>query len=181
MGRFFEDITSAYWWIAVVIVGILINLASAYLKPWLESAGSSLSRRYRNRVESRRRAHEAYVSLLRSDNHLQVLGGFNEMRCRLRSVIFIVTGLGFLTLSLALLSFLPLEVIESSTPLVVAGLVLTSLSTMMVLAGLRSHQEAMRQLSALDDAKDPELRGTSTALSALDDAKDPELRETPTP
>ena len=35
MERFFTDLGSGYWWISVVVVGVLIIRASGYLKtPW---------------------------------------------------------------------------------------------------------------------------------------------------
>ncbi len=54
MNEFFRDIASPYWWVSVVLVGLLIHLIAAYLKPFLDKVGSGLSASVRRRVEQDR-------------------------------------------------------------------------------------------------------------------------------
>jgi len=46
-----NNLSSAGWWISVVIVGLLINLVSAYIKAPIDSLGSKLSSAWRSRSE----------------------------------------------------------------------------------------------------------------------------------
>ena len=67
MDKFFQDISSLYWWISVVVVGILINIFGNYL-PKLLSKVSTRSRNYWiERSEKRKKEYEDYVQLLESD------------------------------------------------------------------------------------------------------------------
>jgi hypothetical protein len=52
MSQPFKDLTSFHWWMGVVIVGILINLISDYLKPRADKLLSSMSTWYGTRTES---------------------------------------------------------------------------------------------------------------------------------
>jgi len=61
-----SDFLSFSWWISVVFVSFLINLLSAYTKPQLDMLLSSISSRWRNRVE---RDHKIYTEMI--EQHLQ--------------------------------------------------------------------------------------------------------------
>lgn len=43
MVELLDDMLSARWWIGVVVVGFVINLSSAYVKPWLDAKLSRYS------------------------------------------------------------------------------------------------------------------------------------------
>jgi hypothetical protein len=43
MDRFMDEISSAYWWIGIVVVGILINIDSSYIRKIMESGLSGIS------------------------------------------------------------------------------------------------------------------------------------------
>ena len=53
MEKFLLDVLSIYWWASVVIVGLLINLASAYIKAPLDRRIGSASHWWRRRSERR--------------------------------------------------------------------------------------------------------------------------------
>lgn len=55
MDEFTKLLVSPLWWLSVVVVGILINLASAYLKPRLDETFSRSSLWWRNRSEEAKR------------------------------------------------------------------------------------------------------------------------------
>jgi hypothetical protein len=50
MNEFANNLTSFSWWLGVVVVGLLINLASAYLKSPIDNLGSKFSTSWRNRT-----------------------------------------------------------------------------------------------------------------------------------
>lgn len=54
MNEFLKSITTPAWWVSVVLVGVILNLAAAYLKPFLDYLGSRLSASVRREVEAER-------------------------------------------------------------------------------------------------------------------------------
>jgi flagellar biosynthesis protein FlhB len=50
MNEFTNNLTSFSWWLGVVVVGLLINLVSAYLKSPIDNLGSKFSTSWRNRT-----------------------------------------------------------------------------------------------------------------------------------
>jgi predicted histidine transporter YuiF (NhaC family) len=64
MTKLLSDLASLYWWVSVVLVGLLINLASAYLKPRLDSWLSQRSERASAKRASLNAAFEASVEKL---------------------------------------------------------------------------------------------------------------------
>lgn len=75
MSRLFSELSSLYWWVSVVLVGLLINLASAYLKPRLDSWLSERSRRASARRAKRSAAFEAAVEKLAADPTALLIAG----------------------------------------------------------------------------------------------------------
>jgi hypothetical protein len=70
-----KQMLSLNWWIGVVVVGILINLAAAYLKPRIDSTLGSVSDRYRKKNEQRAKARAEQIEVLRSNPHEQIMFG----------------------------------------------------------------------------------------------------------
>lgn len=75
MNEVWNSFFSPAWWVSVVIVGLLINLLSAYLKPPIDSLGSRLSSSWKARSERSRLRLMAAVSRAVNDpsylSHLQ--------------------------------------------------------------------------------------------------------------
>ena len=71
MEEILKTVSSPGWWITAVLFGIVINLASAYLKGPLDRIGGSLSSSWRNRNEKSRREHRERLDALRSNTNLQ--------------------------------------------------------------------------------------------------------------
>ena len=86
MNDFISSVSSPGWWLSVVIVGILINLTSAYLKPRLDGWLCVSSRRWATRTEDRRRLREARIQKLRESQHEQLMAASEVLDWRLRSV-----------------------------------------------------------------------------------------------
>ena len=53
MKELVPSITSLGWWFSAVFMAIFINLASAYIKPWLDLQMSRVSETWRNRTAQR--------------------------------------------------------------------------------------------------------------------------------
>ena len=51
MTELLNNLSSVGWWISVVLVGLLINLVSAYIKSPIDKLGSKLSSAWRHRTE----------------------------------------------------------------------------------------------------------------------------------
>ena len=86
-----------YWTISVVIVGILINLASAYLKNPLDRLVSKLSKKWRTRSEEKKAAWLKEVESLRGSQHEQTMQGFNMIF----NITFAVLILVFIAIALS--------------------------------------------------------------------------------
>jgi hypothetical protein len=75
MSEFLNNLSSAGWWMSVVIAGLLINLVSAYIKPLIDRLGSKLSSAWRNRTARATRRLIAAVNAAVTDpanlTHLQ--------------------------------------------------------------------------------------------------------------
>lgn len=63
MQKFLTDISSIYWWIGVVLVGIVINLFSSYLKNKIDSFMGKISELYA--IENERKK-ELYAGAVRA-------------------------------------------------------------------------------------------------------------------
>lgn len=88
LAKFFNDITSWYWWISVVVVGLGINLASAYIKPAVDRWYVRLSERKRLSSEAERAAFNAKVELLVASPFFLVIEALEELRERTRVLYF---------------------------------------------------------------------------------------------
>src|SRR5687768_1972444 len=89
------NIGSFYWWMSVVLVGVLINLASAYLKTPLDAILSKVSNRWRLRSEAQRVQRMKAIQALRADLHEQTLMSLSEIGSRVNAVVYLVLALLF--------------------------------------------------------------------------------------
>ena len=64
MDEFATNLSSPAWWVGVVVVGILINLVSAYAKPILDRITSNFGEKWKRQSSERRRAYEEEISKL---------------------------------------------------------------------------------------------------------------------
>jgi hypothetical protein len=101
------DITSWHWWVTVVLVGLAINLASAYLKPRTDRLFDKLSAGRREKDESRRLELHRKAEELASEPTLLLIEGLAEMRDFLFALILALSTFGMAGVSMmfARLSF----------------------------------------------------------------------------
>jgi hypothetical protein len=96
----FIDLSSPYWWVSVVIVGILINLASAYLKPKLDTRLSRASTWWRTRSEAQKSERLRKIEVLVGDANAQAVVGQEEIRLRLKAMFSKIDTLFFLAFAI---------------------------------------------------------------------------------
>jgi hypothetical protein len=93
-GEAMEDalkaITSPAWWVGVVIVGLLINLVAAYLKPRLDQAASSISVRWATRTDEQRRQRLERIQHLRGDVNEQLFASFDVIYALLGAILLLI-------------------------------------------------------------------------------------------
>jgi len=87
-----NELMSVRFWVAVVVVGLLVNLAAMWLNPRLERIGGALSGTIRRRNQARADRRAAMVARVAADPSVQVIVQFNEMRMRLISITLLVFG-----------------------------------------------------------------------------------------
>lgn len=88
MKNFLNSLSSLYWWASVVLVGILINLFSAYLKSKLDARLSRMSSWWRKRSDIQKAKETASICELRNEPHKQVLFCFNAILDGISAVCF---------------------------------------------------------------------------------------------
>lgn len=90
LSKLLADISSFYWWIAVVFVGLGINLASAYLKPVLDKFYLQHSDRQQRKIAAEDRDLDIEAGILAKETHLLILKGFEEVRWFVLSVFLLL-------------------------------------------------------------------------------------------
>ena len=104
MNDLMEELTSLRFWIAVVLVGILINLAAAYLKPVFDRLLSRVSGAYRQTLARREASYHAVFQALLSSEELRHAYRAQSVLERVRSAWFISFGIGAYLIGLSLQS-----------------------------------------------------------------------------
>jgi hypothetical protein len=90
MEEILKTIATPQFWVLVVTVGILINLASAYLKPQIDWAFSAVSLRWATRTEGQRRQRLERIEHLRGNMNEQLLASFSELRAGIWAIIILI-------------------------------------------------------------------------------------------
>ena len=93
MSELAKNLSSLSWWVSVVVVGLVLNIGSAYLKPWLDRLGGSLSTSLRDHNERTRARRAGWIELLRTDHHAQLLMYAREARLRQRGNQFLLLSI----------------------------------------------------------------------------------------
>ena len=154
---FINNLTSISWWIGVVIVGILLNIASMYLKSPIDQGLSLVSTKYRTRSKAKKAEREAKIKNLIGKIQEQILyaskanlalgvGIFrivNGASLFIVSVLFVVLGYQSLTIK----NILGLRIIIRCAALY---------GGFMIFWGLFSLRKALDDQAILKEAKDRE-------------------------
>ena len=92
MKDFFANLGSLYWWLSVVIVGVLINLTSSYIKSKLDSSLSRRSTKARLRSEARKTKRKKLLEKLRANSHEQTMMSISVLEDMVRAVAVILVS-----------------------------------------------------------------------------------------
>ena len=79
---------------SVVIAGLVVNIIAAYLTKLLDARLAKISSWWRYRSEIAKRNRLATLESLRADADKQIQLAASEVRCRLRSIAFLVQAIG---------------------------------------------------------------------------------------
>lgn len=90
MNEIGTSIGSIGWWLSVVVVGVLINIAAAYLKSGVDSLLSRFSSYWRDRTEKAREEYLNEIEGLKKSKELQRQYEHREIRTRLEAILGIV-------------------------------------------------------------------------------------------
>jgi hypothetical protein len=100
MEQFLNSVTSLGWWISVFLVGIFINVLSAYLKPNLDKLLSTTSGWWRKKVEDKQNARTLLVHELSGNFEDQTFFAFEEIRAKFRMIVLMIFSISFLLSSI---------------------------------------------------------------------------------
>jgi hypothetical protein len=106
MSEFFTNISNPGWWLGVVFVGLLLNIASSYLKPFIDNQLAKFSEKKRNALAARHELEEKLVDKLSNSVDDRKLLKLEIIDLRVQGVMHIVLSLVFMTMYLASRSLL---------------------------------------------------------------------------
>ena len=145
MSEFANTVRSPVWWAGVVVVGFVLNLAAAYLKPYLDDRVSRLSRRWSGRNAREKAKRTALVHKLRADPQEQLLASHRATRRLIRTAGHLVMGgIGFVMVHTTTVETLPQSL---------AWLSLLVASMVIILGSVRMIQEAEELTGAVKEAR----------------------------
>ncbi len=93
MDQLYDQVTSISWWVGVVVVGVLVSLTAAYLKPRLDFVFSALSKSWSVRSAMRAEERRERIAKLKSTPQEQVMAGIAELRLRISAYGYLVLGI----------------------------------------------------------------------------------------
>lgn len=144
MRAFLDNLKSPAWWLGIVVVGIVINLLSAYLKPRFDSVLARWSVYWATRSKQQQEERLHRIALLRDKPLEQILATSIELRHRVRALTFLVMG-SILICGALFERYLGGKTVGSIVALV--GAILC------ILFGMTEHQAGTRMENELKEAR----------------------------
>lgn len=154
MDKILSNLTSPAWWIGVVLVGTLVSLIAAYLKPVIDKVLSRLSTYWKERVEQKNKKREEEIMFLRDNPEQRIATHFQEMSCRIRATQYFI-----LSVMVLVFSFTAFEGNEES----VVRIIVNAAFLIIMIMGLREHYGAMKLNSKLSDSLHGYSRSSNNA------------------
>ncbi len=105
MEDFIRDAATARWWISVVVVGITLNILSAYLKAGFEGVARYSIDKWRVRGEENQKARLEILVRINSDIEFRSFLRHKELSMRLRAMLTFIAI--FVTVAISSVSFTP--------------------------------------------------------------------------
>jgi hypothetical protein len=153
MTDFLSHLTSVSWWLSVVLVGLLINVFGVYLTRRLDRNFSKTSLWLRSKSRQFREKHARDLAKIENDSHEAIMLGLSELRCRLRSLVYLLAGvmcLAFFTTVRALEHFTPSRLPRFAIALQIALLIAGNAS---ILGFMVNHLQAAYESGLIQEAQ----------------------------
>ncbi|MFM2663495.1 hypothetical protein AAFX24_00965 [Vibrio mediterranei] len=90
MEEIINTVSEPVWWFSVVVMGIVINLSSAYIKEPFDRVMSNVSSWWKSKSDKAALKKEEYRTRLASDKEFMLLESMAELRQRHRSIYSLV-------------------------------------------------------------------------------------------
>ncbi len=142
MDDLINNVGSLTWWISVVLVGVLINLVSAYLKSLLDRVLSGLSEQWKMRSQLAREADEKLIECLRSSAAAREFQWKAEVRARLQTLVSLLLGTLFLLIYVMIRMQVPLLEVHQSVVIYYIMAISYFGSMIGIVFGAQSHMRA---------------------------------------
>ena len=151
MPEIIASVASPAWWFSAILIALLVNLVSAYAKPWTDNVLSRISVSWGNRTARDREQFRAAVAILVESQQELAAAFENEVRSRLRNIVFLLFVVMFILFSIELTKALSSLDRSSLTLLCVGGVKVAPLFFMVF--ARTEHRNAMRKSSELRAAR----------------------------
>lgn len=146
MDKVISALSSPLWWFTVVVVGIIVNLVSSYLKAHADQVFSAFSTWWRNKSLKRKEEYELKVAKLKSSKSERTILEFMCNRNMHFAIYFILFGI-----------FLPVFYLvrgleNTSTQIVILGFSAVSffLSYLALISSIRDRTLLFKILKEID-------------------------------
>lgn len=147
-----KNLSSISWWFGVVAVGLVVNVASAYLKAPLDKFLSTISNSWNSRSQRAREVRAERVRQAReSDRQLQLLIA-EELRDRLRAVNHMLVAIFVLLTYVMARVRVPSEVLNSDPVLSGMLKVIYWFSMLLFFISIHTFRRAMSSRDIISDA-----------------------------
>lgn len=153
MARFLTDITSMYWWISVVVVGILINIFGTLISRKMDVPLSKVSTWWRDRSQQRKLEAEQQIAMLASSQHEQIIMATQIISHQIQQSLNALTGIGLLLVGGFAFGF---GVGRGSKFILTIGGLTTLLGVSSVFTALRHQLSANTKIRWMNSARDSE-------------------------
>ena len=101
MDRISEVLATPEWWLSVVIAGLLVNLVSAYMKPWTDAVLSRYLTWWANRTSTARAERAIRIAELSRNEPGRLLASGKALYRAIASVWQMIIAMGSLTICFA--------------------------------------------------------------------------------
>jgi hypothetical protein len=99
MQDFINNLSSPYWWISIVVVGLILNIISAYFRDAIDTVLSRMSTWWSKRSDKRKNKREDQITSLIGDKDAQHIVTISEFRNRIRALYYLILGMSLITVS----------------------------------------------------------------------------------
>jgi len=154
VNRFLQDLKQPYWWIAVIVVGLCLNVLASYIRQWIDRGTLRIFSTLKRRTERRRKRIEDAAAILRGSGLTRMYHLVRSISVRLRAVVSLI---------LAMLLFL----FAMRLPDTWVTFVLVLVAAVSILAGMRMDFMATEMEEAIQEAVRQEKDGKEEIKSEL--------------